>query len=113
MQCEKFPDLIASASVTAGLMCASGLPQAMAVKMPHITANAQPAVITIQPEFSALDFFRRTARDYSVAEENEHERAHKLAKPGRKHAVFLSQERKHEGYKDSVKEATSPVTKTA
>src|ERR1700758_4837734 len=41
-------------------MCASGLPQAMAVKTPHITANAQPAVIAIQPEFSALDFLRRT-----------------------------------------------------
>src|SRR6516162_5861856 len=33
----------------------------MAVKTPHITAKAQPAVMTIQPEFSALDFLRSTA----------------------------------------------------
>jgi len=36
------------------------LPQATAVNMPAITANAQPAVITIHPEFSALERFNKT-----------------------------------------------------
>src|SRR2546423_5992631 len=36
-------------------MCASLLPQAMAVKTPAITAKAHPAVITIQPLASPLE----------------------------------------------------------
>src|SRR5271165_6743491 len=46
--------------VTAGFRCAPGLPQAIAVKTPEITAIAQPVVMTIQPEFSAFDFFNNT-----------------------------------------------------
>ena len=46
--------------VTAGFRNASLLPQAIAVNTPHITAKAHPAVITIQPEFSAFDFFSST-----------------------------------------------------
>src|SRR5689334_8328492 len=46
--------------VTAGLICASGLPQAMAAKTPAMTARAHPVVITIQPEFSPADFFSNT-----------------------------------------------------
>src|SRR6266849_3171569 len=57
----KSPVRTANPIVTAGLRCAPALPQATAVMTPHITANAQPAVITIHPEFSALDFFRTTA----------------------------------------------------
>src|ERR1017187_2747918 len=45
---------MAKARVTAGLMCASGLPQAMAVKTPVITAKAHPAVMASQPVPSAL-----------------------------------------------------------
>src|SRR5271170_5234410 len=41
-------------------MCAPGLPNAMAVKMPATTAIPQAVVMTIQPEFSPFDFFRRT-----------------------------------------------------
>src|SRR5881227_2359469 len=52
----KSPVLTATPNVTAGLRCASGLPHAMAVKTPVITASAQPAVITIQPEPSPFDF---------------------------------------------------------
>src|SRR5271165_3361647 len=52
---------MATPRVTAGLICALGLPQAIAVNTPHITAKAHPAVMTSQPEFSALDFLRRTA----------------------------------------------------
>src|SRR5215471_2476464 len=51
---------MATPKVTAGFKCAPGLPHAIAVNTPHITANAHPAVITIQPEFSALDFFSNT-----------------------------------------------------
>ena len=51
---------MAKASVIAGLMCASLLPKRIAVKMPQSTANAQPAVMTIQPAFSALLFFSST-----------------------------------------------------
>jgi len=36
-------------------MCASALPQSMAVKTPVITAKAKPVVITIHPDPSALD----------------------------------------------------------
>src|SRR5262245_39601867 len=36
-------------------MCASLLPQAIAVNTPAMTARAQPVVITIQPAFSAFD----------------------------------------------------------
>src|SRR4029077_9233439 len=57
----KSPVRTANPIVTAGLRCAPSLPQATAVMTPHITANAHPAVITIQPAFSALDFFRSTA----------------------------------------------------
>src|SRR6516165_3667378 len=51
---------MATPNVTAGFRCAPGLPHAIAVNTPHITAKAHPAVITIQPEFSALDFFSNT-----------------------------------------------------
>src|SRR5215472_3066146 len=51
---------MAAAKVTAGLMCASGLPKATAVKMPHNTANAQPVVMTIQPAPSAFERFSST-----------------------------------------------------
>src|ERR1700684_764911 len=46
--------------VNAGFKYASLLPQAMAVNMPAITANAHPAVITIHPEPSALERFSKT-----------------------------------------------------
>ena len=51
---EKSPVLTATPSVTAGFRCASGLPHAIAVKTPVITAKAHPVVITIQPAPSAL-----------------------------------------------------------
>src|SRR5450432_2918710 len=51
---EKSPLVMANPSVTAGFRCAAELPQAIAVKMPVITANAQPVVIAIQPAPSAL-----------------------------------------------------------
>src|SRR5678815_1452417 len=51
---EKSPDLTASPSVTAGLRCASGLPHAIAVNTPVITAKAHPAVIATHPAPSAL-----------------------------------------------------------
>src|SRR5258708_6084829 len=54
------PDETAEPSVTAGFKWASLLPQAMEVKTPAITANAQPVVITIQPEPSDFDRFSRT-----------------------------------------------------
>src|SRR5215470_16727083 len=57
---EKSPLRMAKPRVTAGFKWAPGLPQAMAVNTPLMTAIAQPAVMTIQPEFSAFDFFRRT-----------------------------------------------------
>src|SRR5256884_10008681 len=47
--------------VTAGFRWASLLPQAMAVNTPAITANAQPAVITIHPPPSAFDRLSSTA----------------------------------------------------
>src|SRR5438552_1455845 len=47
--------------VTAGFRCASLLPHAMAVKTPAITANAHPAVITIQPLPSSFDRLSSTA----------------------------------------------------
>src|SRR5271154_5980231 len=46
--------------VTAGFRCAPGLPQAIAVKTPHITAKAHAEVMTIQPAFSAFVFLRST-----------------------------------------------------
>src|SRR3984957_20226954 len=46
--------------VNAGFKYASLLPQAMAVNMPAITANAHPAVITIHPDPSALEGFSKT-----------------------------------------------------
>src|ERR1035437_860139 len=51
---EKSPVLMATPKVTAGLRCASGLPQAMAVNTPVITAKAHPAVIASHPPPSAL-----------------------------------------------------------
>src|SRR5208283_5709490 len=52
---EKSWLLRAKPRVTAGLICAPGLPQAMAVNTPHMTASAHPVLMTSQPEFSALD----------------------------------------------------------
>src|SRR6267154_2099557 len=65
-QCGKYCNHTSAArtanpSVTAGFRCASLLPQAIAVKTPHMTANAQPVVMTIHPLPSAFDFFRSTA----------------------------------------------------
>src|SRR5919197_4427867 len=51
---EKLPARAANPSVTAGFRCAALDPQAIAVNTPAMTANAQPAVITIQPLPSAL-----------------------------------------------------------
>src|SRR6516165_11690954 len=51
---------MANPRVTAGLMKASLLPQAIAVNTPAITANAQPLVITIQPAPSAFERFSKT-----------------------------------------------------
>src|SRR5271167_3212334 len=51
---------MAKASVTAGLICASELPNATAVKIPQSTPNAQPAVITIHPPPSALERLSKT-----------------------------------------------------
>ena len=51
--------ITANPNVTAGLRCAPlNCPTA---KTPTITPIAQPQVITIQPEFSALDLLSRTA----------------------------------------------------
>src|SRR5215469_18476340 len=57
---DQFFERIATAKVIAGLMCAPGLPQATAVHMPATTARPQAVAITIQPEFSPLDFLSRT-----------------------------------------------------
>src|ERR1035437_3745728 len=57
---EKSPVFTAKPRVTAGLRCASGLPQAMAVNTPVITAKAHPAVIATQPAPSALLRLRST-----------------------------------------------------
>jgi hypothetical protein len=42
------------------LICAPGLPQAIAVKIPAVTPNPHPVAITIQPAPSAFDFFSKT-----------------------------------------------------
>src|SRR4030095_16835906 len=60
MTLDQSPDAVAKPTVTAGFKCAALLPQAAAVNMPAMTANAQPAVITIQPPPAALDLFRTT-----------------------------------------------------
>src|ERR1700736_5716266 len=57
---DQFPDNNADAKVTAGLICAAGLPHATAVQIPATTAIPHAVVITIQPEFSPLVFFSRT-----------------------------------------------------
>src|SRR5262252_4514626 len=54
------PDSTAKPKVTAGLMCASGLPHAIATNTPAITANAQPLVMTIQPASSAFERLSKT-----------------------------------------------------
>src|SRR5215472_5331155 len=46
--------------VMAGLRNASLLPHAIAVKTPAMTAKHHPVAMTIHPEPSALDFFKRT-----------------------------------------------------
>jgi hypothetical protein len=46
---DQSPEATAKPIVTAGFKCAAVPPQAIAVKTPAMTANAQPAVITIQP----------------------------------------------------------------
>src|SRR5437773_12192169 len=51
---------MANPKVTAGFKCAALLPHATAVKMPDITANAHPAVMTIQPPPAAFERFNRT-----------------------------------------------------
>src|SRR5215469_15684576 len=51
---------MAKPKVTAGLRCASLLPQAIDTNTPAITANAQPLVMTIQPAPSAFERFSRT-----------------------------------------------------
>ena len=56
----KSPEEMARPRVTAGLIWASELPQAMAVKTAAITAKANPVVMTIQPEPYAFDFLRST-----------------------------------------------------
>jgi acetoacetyl-CoA synthetase len=38
----------------------TGLPKAIAVKIPATTASPHAVAMTIQPEFSPFDFFRRT-----------------------------------------------------
>src|SRR5580704_4231706 len=60
MTFPKSPLRTAIPIVTAGFKCASLLPQAIEVNTPAITANAHPAVITIQPLASAFDFFSTT-----------------------------------------------------
>src|SRR6266571_6302093 len=57
---DQFFESRATASVIAGLMCAPGLPHATAVQIPATTAIPHAVAITIQPEFSPFDFFRRT-----------------------------------------------------
>src|SRR5262250_2846437 len=54
------PDSTAKPKVTAGLICASGLPHAIATNTPAITANAQPLVMTIQPAPSAFERLSKT-----------------------------------------------------
>src|SRR6266852_1842848 len=54
------PAHTAKPSVTAGLRCASLLPQATAVNTPAITANAHPAVMTIHPPPSPFERFSST-----------------------------------------------------
>src|SRR6266404_4964380 len=54
------PARTANPRVTAGFRCASLLPQATAVNTPAITANAQPAVITIHPAPSLFVRFSST-----------------------------------------------------
>lgn len=63
----------------------------MAVKTPNITATAQPAVITIQSEFSASDFEEDTG-DHRVAKQNRNESVHELAEPGNVHTdIFITE----------------------
>jgi hypothetical protein len=50
----------ATARVTAGLICAPGLPHAIAVKMPAVTPSPHPVAIPIHPAPSPLDFLSRT-----------------------------------------------------
>src|SRR5207244_7166005 len=57
----KFPPRPARPRAPAGFKSASLLPQAIAVNTPAITANAHPAVITIQPPLSAFDRLSSTA----------------------------------------------------
>src|SRR5579864_8799644 len=57
---DQFFESIATASVTAGLICPPGLPQATAVQIPATTAMPQAVAITIHPEFSPLVFFSWT-----------------------------------------------------
>ena len=58
---EKLWVTTAEASVTAGLMFASWLPQARAVKIPAMAAKPHPVEITIHPPPSALDRLRTTS----------------------------------------------------
>ena len=66
-------------TVTAGFRCASGLPHAIAVNTPVITAKAHPAVIAIQPAPSALLRFSSMLATLAVAHQNEDHRPHELA----------------------------------
>src|SRR6185437_1756737 len=50
----QLPLVIATASETAGLMCAPGLPHACATATPAITAANHPVAMTIQPELLPL-----------------------------------------------------------
>ena len=70
---------MATASVTAGLMCAPGLPQAIAVKIPAITARPHPVVMTIQPEPSPFDFLRRTLATTPSPKQDQHHGPHEFA----------------------------------
>src|SRR6516225_134251 len=69
-----FPDSTAKPKVTAGLMCASGLPHAIATNTPAITANDHP---TGAFSFGALE---QNVRDHSVAQQYQYKRSHELAK---------------------------------
>jgi hypothetical protein len=68
--------------VTAGLRYASRLPQAIAVNMPAMTANAHPAVITIHPEPSPLVRLDNVGND-SAAKQDQNHGAHEFAEEGR------------------------------
>ena len=60
-----------------------------AISTPTMTANAQPAVITIQPEFWALDLDQEHAGHDTVSEEDQRSRPEDLGQELLDHVPLL------------------------